>query len=169
MAKNSVAHADDASSTSSSSSTDDLLKSKTANSVKNKKQKKIEISSKKKSNKPIPVIEQKVGNGVESQDSGESRHLRTRTAILLLLSIFALSLGALLFVYYSFPHLEQWDSCFFFFFLLMNSPKFKYVFIVVILSLSSIRVQKKKWKQMASVLIQLLLFLQGWSSICQVS
>jgi hypothetical protein len=108
MAKNSVAQSDEASSTSSSSSTDDLIKD-TDNKNVDKKQKKADISlNKKKSNKKIPVVEQKIGNnGLESQDLDESRHLRTRTAILLLLSIFALSLGALLFVYYSFPHLEK--------------------------------------------------------------
>ena len=107
MAKNSVAQSDEASSTSSSSSTDDLIKDKDTKNV-DKKQKKADISlNKKKSNKKIPVVEQKIGNGLESQDLDESRHLRTRTAILLLLSIFALSLGALLFVYYSFPNLEK--------------------------------------------------------------
>jgi hypothetical protein len=107
MAENSVAQSDEVSSTSSSSSTDDLIKDCNNKNV-DKKQKKTDTSlNKKKSNKKIPVVEQKIGKGLEFQDLDESRHLRTRTAILLLLSIFTLSLGALLFVYYSFPNLEK--------------------------------------------------------------
>ncbi len=65
MAKNSVAQSDEASSTSSSSSTDDLIKD-TDNKNVDKKQKKTDISlNKKKSNKKIPVVEQKIGKGLE--------------------------------------------------------------------------------------------------------
>ena len=97
MAKNEV----EKSEASSSASSDDLIKDA---ENRDKKLKKSEAAAR---NKTVPVVEQKLSNGVESQESDESKHLKTRTALLLLLTIFAVSLGALLFVYYSFPHLEK--------------------------------------------------------------
>ena len=57
--------------------------------------------------------EAKESNGVVAEEtasdleSGSGSELRVRTAILLLLLIFVSSLSALLFVYYSFPKLDQ--------------------------------------------------------------
>ena len=75
-----------------------------SNGKSEKKSKKSGNGAKKRS---IPVVEQKVGTELESQGFDDSKHLRTRTALLLLLTIFTVSLGALLFVYYSFPQLEE--------------------------------------------------------------
>jgi hypothetical protein len=90
------------------SSSKDLLQEAESSPTKktDKKPKKSDNPPKKKTN-PVPVVEQKLGSELESQGFDDSKHLRTRTALLLLLSIFAVSLVALLFVYYSFPQLEQ--------------------------------------------------------------
>ena len=90
----------------SSSSSKDLVQGTgdVSNGKSEKKSKKSGNGAKKRS---IPVVEQKVGTELESQGFDDSKHLRTRTALLLLLTIYTVSLGALLFVYYSFPQLEE--------------------------------------------------------------
>ena len=83
--KNAVSNSGDTnSSSSSSSSTDDLLIDKNVESPSrkaDKKQKKLDTSlfkNGKKSNKPIPVVEQKVVNGNDIKEEDESKHLKTR-------------------------------------------------------------------------------------------
>ena len=44
---------------------------------------------------------------VKELHTEEENHLKTKTALLLLFTIFACSVSALAFVYYSFPHLEK--------------------------------------------------------------
>ena len=82
--KNVVSNVEDATSSSSSSSTDDLLKENNVESPtqkSDKKQKRLDASlskNSKKSNKPIPVVEQKIVNGKEIREEDESKHLKTR-------------------------------------------------------------------------------------------
>ena len=52
---------------------------------------------------PLPKTVKDIGSDNES-------HLNTKTAVLLLVMIFACSTAALAFVYYSFPHLDPWVS-----------------------------------------------------------
>lgn len=73
----------------------------------NKEPTKKVVDQCKSKKKVVPVVEQKQVSDNDVALESEGKHLRTRTALLLLLVIFISSLGALLFVYYSFPNLEK--------------------------------------------------------------
>ena len=50
------------------------------------------------------MLPKTISEGLKEEDE---RHLKTSTAIFLILVIFATSVSALAYVYYSFPHLEK--------------------------------------------------------------